>query len=149
MAGQSRSTTEGVKQMKLTAIAWLVFATAGSLAAADNPAHAAGHLCAPVSIDGEVLAESTRRYLAQPCHHRQTVETARPNYEAPNGYRVASQFERVKAYCEALSDQAHPPVFAAPQTYGEDAAYLGAMIAGWAGHARTYNQCMTFHGYAQ
>jgi hypothetical protein len=66
---------------------------------------------------------------------------------AAEGYRVASDFERVKAMCEQAADGApQPGYFAFGNSQFVAGASLGHGLGSLIRHARAYDQCMASHG---
>jgi hypothetical protein len=73
---------------------------------------------------------------------------ARP-VDGSDGYRRATGFEQVKAHCEAYADGSGEGYFA----FGRPAFVAGAAIGNVIGnairHARSYDECMTVHGFVR
>jgi len=66
----------------------------------------------------------------------------------PDGYHVASQYERIKAQCEMVADGSQEGGFAIGNSNFVAGYGIGHGIRNLVLHARSYDQCMTINGYA-
>ena len=99
-----------------------------------------------------VISVAILAALAAPAEAKKRAAVIAPQQPAQitiDGYRIASPFERLKAVCEATADGSGTGVFAFGKPAFVGGAILGNAIGNAIRHARSYDQCMTIHGFVR